>query len=114
MKLLQLILSSGLLIGLVLAVRTLFRKKLAPGVIYALWLIPLLRLLIPFTWEIPVAGTAEQMMNAPYEFVSEWVGEEENEKVSIAKDAVALEPAKNEDASENKEEVPEINDMEAS
>lgn len=108
MKLLQLILSSGLLIGLVLAVRTLFRKKLAPGVIYALWLIPLLRLLIPFTWEIPVAGTAEQMMNAPYELVSEWVGEkEENETVSISKDTVILEPGRNEETSVKKEEVPE-------
>lgn len=108
MRFLHFILSSGVLIGLVLVVRTKFRKKLAPGVIYALWLIPLLRLLIPFTWEIPVAGTAAQMMNAPYELVSEWVSEEEeNENVSISKDTVIFESSGNEETSVNKEKVPE-------
>ena len=40
MRFLYFFISSGLLIGLVLLDRTKFRKKLAPGVIYTMWLIP--------------------------------------------------------------------------
>ena len=77
MRFLYFFISSGLLIGLVLLARTKFRNKLAPGVIYAMWLIPLLRLLIPFgVWEAPVFGTAAQIINAPYYLVAEWLGGE--------------------------------------
>lgn len=70
--------SSSLLIALVWAIRKIFRKKLAPGVIYALWLIPLIRLLIPFgIWEFPVMfGTTADILNAPYALVSEWMKED--------------------------------------
>lgn len=80
MRFLFFFISSGFLIGLVLLARTKFRNKLAPGVIYAMWLIPLLRLLIPFgVWEAPVFGTAAQIINAPYDLVSEWLnGENDN------------------------------------
>lgn len=74
MKFLYFIISSGLLIGLVLLARIKFRSKLAPSVIYAMWLIPLLRLLVPFgTWETPVFGIAADVMNAPYYLISEWI-----------------------------------------
>ena len=77
MRFLHFFISSGLLIGLVLLARAKFRNKLASGVIYTMWLIPLLRLLIPFgAWETPVFGTAAQIINAPYYLVSEWLGEE--------------------------------------
>lgn len=73
MRFLYFFVSSGLLIGLVLLIRALFYKKLAPGVIYALWLVPLLRLLIPFgAWELPVFGTAANILNAPYAVFTEW------------------------------------------
>ncbi len=82
MRLLYFFLSSSVLIGLVLLIRRVFRKKLAPGVIYALWLIPLLRLCIPFAgWELPVFGTTGAFFNAPYTFVSQWLEQEENSSV---------------------------------
>ena len=86
MKFLLFFVSSGLLIGLVLLARAIFRNKLAPGVIYAMWLIPLLRLLIPFgTWETPVFGTAAEIVNAPYYLISEWMdGENDKETVRYA------------------------------
>lgn len=57
-------LSSSVLIGLVLLVRSVFRRKLSPGVIYALWLIPMLRLLVPFAaWEMPpVYGVTQTVL----------------------------------------------------
>lgn len=74
---LQFFASSSVLIGLILLIRMVFRKKLAPGVVYALWLIPLLRLLIPFgMWELPVFGTVAEILNAPYSLVSELMKEE--------------------------------------
>lgn len=45
--------SSAMLLGFLLLIRKIFQKKLAAGVLYALWLIPMLRLLIPFgIWEV--------------------------------------------------------------
>ncbi len=76
MRFFMFLISSSLLIGLVVLFRKLFRKTLAPGVIYALWLIPLLRLLIPFGgWEFPAFGTAADFFNMPYALVTEWMDE---------------------------------------
>lgn len=72
MRLLYFVISSGSLIGLVLLIRKMFRKQIAPGILYALWLIPLIRLAIPFGFfEMPVFGTAAQLLSAPYAAVSE-------------------------------------------
>lgn len=98
MRFLNFILSSGLLISLVLVVRTKFRKKLAPGVIYALWLIPLFRLLIPFTWEAPAFGAAAQVMNAPYELA---------EEIAFPKDTALWESESNEEAGKYRVNMPE-------
>lgn len=86
MRFLYFIFSSSLLIGLVLLIRSMFRKKLAPGVIYALWLIPLLRLLVPFAgWELPAFGTMADVLNSPYALVSEWMdGEEYSQENDIS------------------------------
>ena len=74
MRFLNFCISSSVLIGLVLWSRVKFRNKLAPGAVYAMWLIPLLRLLLPFgVWETPVFGVAADIMNAPYYLVSEWI-----------------------------------------
>ena len=79
MRFLYFIISSSLLIGLVLVIRKLFQKSLAPGVIYALWLIPLIRLLVPFAgWEMPVFGTMADILNSPQALVSEWMDEQED------------------------------------
>lgn len=68
MRLLYFFISSSVLIGLVLGVRSLFRKQVSPGMMYALWLIPLLRLLIPFGFvELPVFGGAAWMFTSPYQ-----------------------------------------------
>lgn len=76
MRFLMFLISSTLLICLVLLVRRLFRRKLSPGVIYALWLIPMIRLLIPFgAWELPVFGAAAQLLNLPYAMAEEWMEE---------------------------------------
>lgn len=85
MRFLYFVISSGILIGLVLLVRKIFRKQIAPGMLYALWLLPLLRLLMPFGFfEMPVFGTAAQLLSVPYAAVSEagnilaqWTGESE-------------------------------------
>lgn len=67
MRLLYFIISSSVLIGLVLLVRKMFRKQIAPGILYALWLIPLIRLLVPFGFfEMPVFGAAAELFRAPY------------------------------------------------
>ena len=72
MRLLYFIFSSSVLIGLVLLIRKIFRKQIAPGVLYVLWLIPLIRLLFPFGfWELPVFGTATEIFGAPYTVLSE-------------------------------------------
>lgn len=91
MRFLYFMFSSSLLIGLVLLIRTLFRKKLAPGVIYALWLIPLIRLLVPFAgWELPAFGTMADVLNSPYALVSEWMDGEEYSQVNDISDAERL------------------------
>lgn len=79
MKILYFLFSSSFLIGLVLFIRKVFRKKLSPVVIYTLWLIPLIRLMTPFVlWEVPLYGTAADLLNAPYRVVSEWMDETKN------------------------------------
>lgn len=76
MRFFMFLISSSLLIGLVVLIRKLFRKTLAPGVIYALWLIPLLRLLIPFGgWEFPAVGAAADFFNMPYALTAGWMDE---------------------------------------
>ena len=77
MKFYYFLISSILLIGLVLCIRKLFRQKLSPGVIYALWLIPMIRLMLPVgVWEFPIFGTMAEMINRPYEIVTEWLDDE--------------------------------------
>lgn len=67
MRFLYFILSSGALLGLMLFVRTFCRKWLSPGAVYALWLIPALRLLVP-------VGVVEfPALSAPYEWMEESV-----------------------------------------
>ena len=84
MRFLYFFVSSLCLIGLVLLIRNVFRKKLAPGVIYALWLIPMIRLLLPFAgWELPVFGIAADILNAPYEIVSEMLEKNDLNEISV-------------------------------
>lgn len=71
MRLLYFFISSSVLIGLVLGIRRIFRKQISPGLMYALWLIPLIRLLIPFGFvELPVFGNAAEIFASPYHAVS--------------------------------------------
>lgn len=85
MRFVYFLVSSSLLISLVLLIRKVFRKQLSPGVIYALWLIPMLRLMIPFgSWEFPVFGAMADFLNAPYDIVAEWLDREEESEVSEA------------------------------
>ena len=84
MRFLYFFVSSLCLIGLVLLIRKVFRKKLAPEVIYALWLIPMIRLLLPFAgWELPVFGIAADILNAPYEIVSEMLEKNDLNEISV-------------------------------
>lgn len=53
MKFIGFIVGSGGLIGMILLIRIIFRRRISPGMRYALWLIPAIRLLFPFTL-IPV------------------------------------------------------------
>lgn len=85
MKLLYLFLSSSVLIGAVLLIRRFFRKLLAPGVAFALWMLPLLRLMLPFgLGELSISdGKAAQTLTYPYALVQETV--EQAEEVRIRK-----------------------------
>ncbi|MDE7185832.1 MAG: M56 family metallopeptidase, partial [Lachnospiraceae bacterium] len=50
---------SGSLIGMMLVVRKLLRSRISPGILYALWLVPAVRLLFPFTLvPVPVLPNA--------------------------------------------------------
>lgn len=86
MKILYFTVSSSILIGLVLLVRKLFRRQLSPGVIYGLWLLPLIRLLVPFgVGELPLSGRAWELWNAPYALMEQAVEsllEEEGQELS--------------------------------
>ena len=67
MRMTYFILTSSFLILLTLLFRCLFHKKLSPSVIYALWLIPYLRLLMPFgVVEVPMFGAAANFLNNPF------------------------------------------------
>ena len=66
MRIIYFIITSSLMIILMLLIRGIFRKKLSSNVIYTLWIILYLRLLIPFGyWEIPVFGTAAEIIYRP-------------------------------------------------
>lgn len=72
MKLLYFFIISSLMIGLMLLFRKLFRKKLSANVIYALWLLPFLRLMLPAGFvEAPVFGTAAEILNRPVSIIEE-------------------------------------------
>lgn len=67
MRMIYFIVTSSSLILLILFIRRLFRKKLSPSVLYALWLIPYLRLLVPFGFvEVPMFGVAAEFLNRPF------------------------------------------------
>lgn len=114
MKFLYFLIGSGVLIGLMLLVRTLFRKQIAPGMLYALWLIPLIRLLIPFGFfEMPVFGTVSEMLCSPYEALAEagelwtrWTDEEPENRYGglrdLAEPSGALEEQSHATLTENK------------
>ncbi len=53
MRFICFLVGSGSLIGVLLLVRSKLRGRLSPEVLYALWLLPAVRLLLPFTM-IPV------------------------------------------------------------
>lgn len=67
MRFLYFTVGSSFLIILVLLIRTFLRRQLSPAAIYALWLIPAVRLLVPFSY-IDVSG-----FNAPYEWFQQGV-----------------------------------------
>lgn len=74
MRILYFAVSSSVLIGLVLLFRRLFRRQLSPGVIYGLWLLPLIRLLVPFgVGDLPLSGRAWELWNAPYALMEQAV-----------------------------------------
>ena len=64
----QMSLQGAVLIAAVLALRALFARRMAPGVLYALWLLPAARLLIPgsvesvFSMQNLISPAAEQRM----------------------------------------------------
>lgn len=66
--------TSSLLILAVLAIRSLFRQKISPAVMYALWLFPVLRLMMPFgVMELSGSTAGEQLLTAPYMIVEEMI-----------------------------------------
>lgn len=78
MNFLYYMISSSVLILLILLIRALLRKRLSPTVVYALWLIPLIRLMVPFgTWEFSPFGISAELLNTSSAFVSELFAEEE-------------------------------------
>jgi beta-lactamase regulating signal transducer with metallopeptidase domain len=92
--------TSSFLIVLMLFVRSVFRKKLSPGIIYALWLIPLLRLMIPFGFvEVPVFGAMAELLNPSFAIAREIemeAVESDYEKTDIFNEHVPMEENKQE------------------
>ena len=84
MKLLYFFLTTSFMISLVLLFRKLFRKKLSANIIYALWLLPFLRLLIPVGFlEVPVFGTVAESINRPVAVVEEFFKTSDETSVGI-------------------------------
>lgn len=102
MKLLYFFLTSSFMIGLVLLFRNLFRKKLSANVIYALWLLPFLRLLLPVGFlEVPVFGTVAEFINRPVAVVEEFFKEPIQKTPGIYEEPLA-------DSKENKENIDSV------
>lgn len=70
MNFIYFVISSSTLILLVSAFRKMFSRKLSPVAVYALWLIPALRLLLPFGLvKIPEGSGALDLLTIPYEYM---------------------------------------------
>lgn len=70
MNFIYFVVSSSTLILLVSIFRKMFSRKLSPVAVYALWLIPTLRLLLPFGLvEIPEGSGALNLLTIPYEYM---------------------------------------------
>ena len=100
MRMIYFVITSSFLIVLMLFVRSVFRKKLSPRMIYTLWLIPLLRFMIPFGFvEVPVFGAMAELFNPPFaitrEFEMESV-ESDYKKTDIFNEHVLMEENKTE------------------
>lgn len=100
MRMIYFMITSSFLIVLMLLVRSVFRKKLSPGMIYALWLIPLLRLMIPFGFvEVPVFGQMAELLNPSFVITRESemeIVESDYEKVDVFNEYVPMEENKQE------------------
>ena len=80
MRMIYFIVTSSVLVLLMLLVRSIFRKKLSPTVIYALWLIPYLRFMVPLGLvELPLFGPMFDFLNHPFS-VTEYVENEDTLK----------------------------------
>ncbi|MDE5938494.1 MAG: M56 family metallopeptidase [Lachnospiraceae bacterium] len=84
MRFVSFLVGSESLIGMMLLIRVLLRDKIPPGILYALWLVPAVRLLIPFTL-IPVPVLPE--------VVGEAAGVDEGFKKAAADHATITENA---------------------
>lgn len=74
------IFGTGLLILCMLLIHRFLYRKLTPGKLYALWLIPALRLLIPFGWlEMPQTDITGKVLGTPYRLMAELFSEENEE-----------------------------------
>lgn len=75
------IFGTGLLILCMLLIHRFLYRKLTPGKLYALWLIPALRLLFPFGWlEMPQTDITGKVLGTPYRLMAELFSEENEEK----------------------------------
>ena len=84
MKLLYFFLTSSFMIGFVLLFRKLFRKKLSANVLYALWLLPFIRLLLPVGFlEVPVFGTMAEFINRSVAVVEEFFKTSDETSVGV-------------------------------
>ena len=84
MRIVYFIITSSLMIVLMLLIRSIFRKRLSSNVIYTLWIILYLRLLIPFGyWEIPVFGTAAEIIYRPMAVVEQLFDKHQTNAVPI-------------------------------
>ena len=95
MRILYFIVTSSIMIGLMLLIRSAFRKKLSASVIYTLWLILYFRLLLPFGyWELPLFGTAADITYRPAVIVEQLFEKSENqpsENINIYQEESAYE-----------------------
>lgn len=94
MKFAYFLFGSDLLMIAVLLIHRFLQRKLPPRGLYALWLIPAIRLMLPFGWvELPGTGMPGAVLGTPYRIAEELFGNETDKRIPARTDMPDTEKA---------------------